>query len=313
MFYFDPSYDWYQCTVFVSPLDKSAPHCLGCFCPEDVTFPLDYFGSVEAVALAYGGDIDIRSVPARNGWRHAVQLHRGPHVYCTISMDNSATVKKCFNLQFTGSDSTRGAEIARRLFPGHSVTRVDVAIDACFTFSASGLSTGVVLAACVDVAVAHQLSTTMLGDWSGRDQSGRTLYIGSAKSALRARVYEKGRQPDTLPADPDWLRFELVYRPKGQALRQQASFLTPYDIAASFPAFYEIVKTYYHDLDDLAIPVRLSETYDRHNLDVDRALDHMFTQYKKCLRAKCETFDTNHSFCDWILSRLYPDDSCTEE
>lgn len=312
MFYFEPSFDWYQCTVFVSPLDKSGPRVLGCFCPEDVTFPLDYFEAVEEVAFAYGGDVDIRSVPARNGWRHAVQLHHGPHVYCTISMQNSATVKKCFNLQFTGSDSTRGAEIARRLFPGHSVTRVDVAIDACFSPSSSGLSTGVVLAACVDVAVSHQLSTTMLGDWSGRDQSGRTLYIGSAKSALRARVYEKGRQPDTLPADPDWLRFELVYRPKGQALRQQASILTPYDIAASFPAFYEIVKTYYHDLGDLAIPVQLSETYDRHNLDVDRALEHMFTQYGKSLRAKCETFDTNHSFCDWFMAKLYPNYTFSE-
>jgi len=312
MFYFNPSFDWYQCSVFVSPLDKSGVNCLGCFCPEDVTFPLEYFEAVEEIALAYGGDVDIRSVPARNGWRYAVQLHHGSRVYCTISMENSSTVKKCFNVQWTGSDSNRGAEIARKLFPCHSVTRVDVAIDACFSPSTSGLSTGVVLAACVDVAVSHRLSTTMLGDWSGRDQSGRTLYIGSAKSNLRARVYEKGRQPDTLPADPDWLRFELVYRPKGQAFRQQASILTPCDIAASFPAFAEIAKTYYHDLEDLSIPVYLSETFDRHDVDVDRALAHMFSQYKKSLRAKCETFDSNHNFCDWILSMLYPDDTFTE-
>ena len=308
MFYFEPSFDWYQCTVFVSPLDKSGPACLGCFCPEDVTFPLEYFEAVEEVALAYGGDIDVRAVPARNGWRYAVQLHHGSRVYCTISMENSATVRHCFNVQWTGSDSNRGAEIARRLFPGHSVTRVDVAIDACFSDSVSGLNPGVVLAGCVDVAVSHRLGTTMLGDWSGRDESGRTLYIGSAKSAIRVRVYEKGRQPDTMPFDPDWVRFELVYRPKGQALRQSASILTPYDIASSYPAFSEIVKTYYHDIHDLAVPVQLSETYNRHELDIDRALDHMFIQYKKCLRAKCQTFDTNHGFCDWVLTRLYPDE-----
>lgn len=312
MFYFEPSFDWYQCTVFVSPLDKAGPHCLGCFCPEDVTFPLEYFEAVEEVALAYGGDVDIRSVPARNGWRYAVQLHHGSRVYCTISMENSSTVKKCFNLQFTGSDSTKGAEIARRLFPGHSVTRVDVAVDACFSASASGLNPGVVLAGCVDIACNHRLATTMLGDWSGREESGRTLYIGSAKSALRVRVYEKGRQPDTMPADPDWLRFELVYRPQGQQLRRAASVLTPCNIASSHPAFAEIVHAYYHDISDIAVPVQLSETYNRHDLDVDRALDHMFFQYKKCLLAKCETFDTNHSFCDWILSRIYPDDSFSE-
>lgn len=313
MFYFEPSFDWYQCSVFVSPLDKKPVEVIGCFCPEDVTFPLEYFEAVERVALAYGGDVDIRSVPARNGWRYAVQLHHGSRVYCTVSMENSATVRHCFNLQWTGSDSNRGAEIARRLFPGHSVTRLDVAIDACFSASSSGLTPGVVLAGCVDVAVAHRLSTTMLGDWSGRDESGRTLYIGSAKSALRARVYEKGRQPDTLPADPDWLRFELVYRPKGQTLRQAASIRTPYDIAVSFPAFAEIVQAYYHDISDVAVPVQLSETYNRHDLDVDRALDHMFTQYKKCLRAKCETFDTNHGFADWLLSMLYPDDTFSED
>jgi len=313
MFYFSPSFDWYQCTIFLSPLDKTGVRVAGAFCPEDVTFPLDYFEAVEEVALAYGGDVDIRSVPARNGWRYAVQLHHGSRVYCTISMENSSTLRKCFNLQWTGANSTSGAEIARRLFPGHSVTRVDVAIDACFSASSSGLTPGVVLAGCVDVAVKHRLGTTMLGDWSGREDSGRTLYMGSAKSSVRVRVYEKGRQPDTMPADPDWLRFELVYRPKGQQLRQAASVLTPYDIAVSHKAFAEIVQTYYHDVSDVAVPVQLTETIDKYHLDVDRALEHMFFQYKKALRAKCETFDTNHSFCDWILSRLYPDDTFSED
>ena len=313
MFYFAPSFDWYQCTVFVSPLDKSGVHCLGCFCPEDVTFPLEYFEAVEELALAYGGDIDVRTVPARNGWRYAVQLHHGSMVYCTISMENSSTVKKCINFQWTGSESNRGAEIARRLFPGHSVTRVDVAFDACFSESTSGLTPGVVLAGCVDVAVSHRLGTTMLGDWSGREESGRTLYIGSTKSTVRVRVYEKGRQPDTFPADPDWLRFEIVYRPKGQTLRQAASILTPYDIASSYPAFAEIVKTYYHDIADLSVPVRLTESINRHETDVDRALEHMFFQYKKCLLAKRQSFDTNHSFCDWLLCKLHPDDTFTDE
>lgn len=312
MFYFEPSFDWYQCTIFVSPLDKTGPHVLGAFLPEDVTFPVDYFEAVEALALEYGGDVDIRGVPARNGWLHAVQICRGSRVYCTISMENSASVKKCFNCQWTGSDASQGAEIARKLFPGHSVTRADVAIDACFPAS-SGQTTGAVLNGCVQIAVKNRLGTTMLGDWSGREQSGRTLYIGSAKSAMRVRVYEKGRQPDTMPQDPDWLRFELVCRPKGQAYRKSASSLTPYDFALSHPAFAEIVASYYHDISARGAPVSLSETYSRHQSDADQALEYMFRQYGKSLRAKCATFDTNQSFCDWILARLYPDDSFTEE
>ena len=313
MFYFEPSFDWYQCTVFTSPLDKSGPDCLGCFCPEDVTFPLEYFEAVEQVALEYGGDIDMRSVPARNGWRYAVQLCHGSRVYCTISMQNSSTVRNCLNFQWTGSDSSRGAEIARKLFPGHSVTRLDVAIDSCFYEPASGLTPGVVLAGCVDIAIAHRLGTTMLGDWSGREQSGRTLYLGSAKSALRVRVYEKGRQPDTFPADPDWIRFELVCRPKGQKFRKAASFLTPYDVAVSHPAFAEIVETYYPDLASAGFPVCLSETYSRHDSDFDRSLEQMLHQYKKILRAKCQMFDTNHRFFDWLMSRLYPNGTSADK
>lgn len=313
MFYFQPSFDWYQATVFVSPLDKSGPRVLGCFCPEDTTFPLTYFEAVESVVAEYGGDVDIRSVPARNGWRYAIQLHHGSRVYCTISMENGAAVKKCLNIQWTGSESPRGAEIARRLFPVHSVTRLDVAIDSCFSESVCGLDPSQVLAGCVDTAKLHRLRTAMLGDWSGRNESGRTLYIGSAKSALRVRVYEKGREPDAYPADPDWVRFELVYRPEGQRLRQAASTLTPHTVALSHPCFAEIIRTYYHGVSDESIPVQLSMTNNRHDVDVDRALEHLFAQYGKTLRAKCAEFDTNQGFTDWFMSKLYPDDSHTVE
>lgn len=312
MFYYEPSFDWYQCTVFTSDVSPDSVSCLGCFCPEDVTFPLDYFEAVERIALAYGGDVDIKSVPARNGWLYAVQLCHGSRVYCTISMKNSSSVKNCFNVQWSGSDSQGGSEIARRLFPGHSVTRCDVALDCCFS-SSQGLKidTGVVLAGCVDIAVDHRLSTTMLGDWSGRDQSGRTLYIGSCKSPLRCRVYEKGRQPDSQPADPDWLRFELVYRPKGQVLRRAASTLRPVDFIASFPAFSEIVRTYYSHIDE-SVSVLLTEIVDRHSTDTDRALSHMFKQYRKCMIKKATEYDTNHDFCDWFLGMLYPDEHAPE-
>lgn len=313
MFYFAPSFDWYQSTIFVSNLDKGRPEVQGAFCPEDVTFPLEYFEVVEALALAYGGDIDIRSVPARNGWHYAVQLHRGFRVYCTVSMENGGALKKCCNIQWTGSDAPQGAEIARKLFAGHSVTRADIAIDACFSDSVCGLNPSSVLAGCVEIAKKYRLGTTMIGDWSGRAETGRTLYIGSAKSPIRVRVYEKGRQPDAMPADPNWVRFELVYRPKGQKLRKAAAGLSPCDIAASYPAFAEIVQTYYNGISDTAVPARLTEVVDRHDIDFDRALEHMFAQYGKSLRAKCETFDTNHGFMDWFMARLYPDESINEE
>lgn len=313
MFYVTPSFDWYQCTIFVSHLDKSPPRVLGAFLPEDVTFPTDYFEVVEGLALEYGGDVDIRSVPARNGWRYAVQLCRGPRVYCTVSMENGSTFKKCCNLQWTGSDAPRGAEIARKSFPGHSVTRVDVAVDACFSDSVCGLNPGTVLAGCTEIAVRNRLATAMLGDWSGREQSGRTLYIGSAKSAMRIRVYEKGREPDAFPADPAWVRFELVCRPKGSKFRQAAGRLAPHDFAVSHPAFAEIVRAYYPVISEAAVPVSLSETYNRHQADADKTLEHMFAQYGKALRAKCEMFDTNHSFMDWFMAKLYPDDSITVE
>jgi len=55
-----------------------------------------------------------------------------------------------------------------------------------------------------------RLRISQVGNWEQGKE--RTLYIGSKKSPVMIRLYEKGHQMGT---DPTWVRLEVVVRPKG--------------------------------------------------------------------------------------------------
>lgn len=61
-------------------------------------------------------------------------------------------------------------------------------------------------------------SLLAVGDFY-RQEKGRTYYVGAASSDRRVRVYEKGIQ---LGENPDWVRVELQYRPKGKPAKEWA-------------------------------------------------------------------------------------------
>jgi hypothetical protein len=72
----------------------------------------------------------------------------------------------------------------------------------------------------------RRISLTTIGDWLREDlghPDGRTLYIGSMKSPVLARLYEKGKQmrrafPDQADKYPSgWVRLELQVRPQKAA------------------------------------------------------------------------------------------------
>lgn len=78
----------------------------------------------------------------------------------------------------------------------------------------------------------RNLRMDIAGDWLSGER-GRTLYLGSRSSSVFARLYEKGKEQlakgnDEAPAD--WVRLELVYRPKGRPAREAASHLSPLDM-----------------------------------------------------------------------------------
>ena len=124
------------------------------------------------------------------------------------------------NVTASSHRSEQFAEVARRLFPAHNVTRVDVAMD----FEEPGAWDR-----SVDICRAVMIDSNMN---SGRMilpdcvQKGATYYMGSVKSPVSARLYQKGyeqlkRFPDC-PVQPDWVRLELQIRPEKKAKEEFA-------------------------------------------------------------------------------------------
>ena len=138
----------------------------------------------------------------------------------------------------SGSDARQFADVVRTEWPRHYVTRVDVAYD-----FVDGDTWAQLYAHCVEVADTlpsgeprrRPLKLATLGDWVREDEGfpgGRTLYVGSMKSPVLCRLYEKGKQmrslhPDQLDKYPlGWVRLELQVRPEG-ASRYEVATLEP--------------------------------------------------------------------------------------
>lgn len=129
------------------------------------------------------------------------------------------------NAWASGQQAERFAGIVRREFPVHRVTR----FDACEDFDEPGAFDRIVpvLLGLADRCV---LKVNHAGDWH-RAEDGRTLYIGSRKSACVVRWYEKGKQlRDQLASHgifrPDWCRLEAQVRPHGSQ-RVEAATSSP--------------------------------------------------------------------------------------
>jgi hypothetical protein len=129
----------------------------------------------------------------------------------------------------SGVDARQLAQVLREEWPSHYVTRVDVAYDFM-----DGEPWPSLYESCVTTADyldsgeprERPLKVATVGDWIRADEGfpgGRTLYVGSMKSPVLARLYEKGKQmralyPDQLEKYPEgWVRLELQVRPTGDA------------------------------------------------------------------------------------------------
>lgn len=110
----------------------------------------------------------------------------------------------------------RTPEVVNRLrqtVEHHRCTRVD----SCIDFDEPG-SFDYLLGHCIEVKKGHKLKGSKAGDWDDYPEDGRTLYLGAPTSAVRARLYEKGRQPEYRFAErPDWARMEVQVRPMKEA------------------------------------------------------------------------------------------------
>lgn len=110
-------------------------------------------------------------------------------------------------------EHTPGAVEALRERYWHRVTRAD----SCADFDALGAFDDL-LKPCLQVKAKHRLKGSKFGDWEDFPEDGRTLYLGAPSSAVRLRLYEKGKQPEYRHLSrPNWVRMEIQARPAKEA------------------------------------------------------------------------------------------------
>lgn len=178
-------------------------------------------GSVDHVLgeLVAASDLGaVRPSRAFHGYQHGAQVHRGDRVLAQVLWGgNGGGV----HVSAMGQESGQVAHVLRHHFPGHPVTRLDAAEDYIADGAFDQLS-GLAL----EVADKHRCRVYHAGDWH-RAEEGRTIYVGSSTSVAQARVYEKGKQ---LGGDPNWVRVELVARPKRPEARVAFSQMQPVEV-----------------------------------------------------------------------------------
>lgn len=126
----------------------------------------------------------------------------------------------------SGDSGERIAKLLRETFPDHRVARVDVAID----MRGDGLFDDLFRLLAQTSAKYSTLSgKRILGD---SPDDGSTYYLGAPTSAIRVRLYEKGKQLYKLTGDPvwrmffDWARLEIQVRPQ-KAFKSEAARMPP--------------------------------------------------------------------------------------
>lgn len=264
-------FDWYQATV---PAHQellcrellSAMHGMGVSRQDGRGMS----GYTNSVCLVSGDD-----TPARI-------LHGGPNPHP--------------NVLSTGGHAPSLATLLRTVFPTHKVSRCDVAID----MRGDGLFGEISdrMRAC---GRRHHLKGSRMIPDDPND--GATYYLGSPKSPLRVRLYEKGKQLFKETGDTayeelfDWTRLELQVRPQ-KDFKSKAAVMEP-------DAFWGCSK-WTRELSAEALglspdavtmkPTRLT--------DQERAMRALAQQYGPTIRRQIEQLGSAEAFLGDLLVRL---------
>jgi len=185
-------FDWYSATVGAGP--------------DEVLGVLAGFGQLEPAKGLHSYE---RSMVVRQGSEVVARAFWGG-----VNGDTDTHV------QASGEPTPDVVNVLRGEWPTHRVSRADSCRDysdpeAWRRLSKLGLS----------VARDHGVKTSTAGDWIGK-RDGRTLYVGSKKARLFARIYEKGKQLGAL-ADPNLVRAEVQVRPQGREAKEDLCMIPP--------------------------------------------------------------------------------------
>lgn len=159
----------------------------------------------------------------RHGYRRSTIVTHSTYELTILDLGNGGWP----HLVATGESADLGRRIAGSLNVTGRVSRIDVACDSLEGWVPAE-------ARVLQWADSHPKTVLLsVGDFY-RQQAGRTYYVGAATSDRRVRVYEKGIQTG---GDPNWVRVEFQYRPKGRAAKEWAYSASIADIANSSRAF----------------------------------------------------------------------------
>ncbi|GEM_PF-964149 len=183
--------------------------------------------------LSVGLCATVRRSRPRNGYLEAFQLVDADRTVATVYAGGPNGAPHAVA---TGLASEKFAAVVRRNWPNaQRVSRVDSRID--FGGAESDSHTWDVLYATV-VAFARErgLATSVHGDFLGSGEAGRTLYVGSPKSEVHLRLYEKSKEVRAHSRNrsgcvvSDWVRVEVEVRPKKRTARQSAGSASALDV-----------------------------------------------------------------------------------
>lgn len=217
----------------------------------------------------------VQAVTPRNGYERAYRIVRGEETLCT-TMYGGVSVGSGVWASASGERAPEFAGHVRGMYPSHNLLRADVAIDYCEPEAWDSLYRHA-----IKIADLHGLKVQHQGDYH-RAVDGRTVYIGSRKSAAFQRTYEKGKQTG---GDPDHVRVELELKPQNKKARAAYSKASPELMLMAT----RWTQDYYRILEGLTGVRPAPPGTIRTKSDDERALEFMAKQYGPILRRKLES------------------------
>lgn len=186
------------------------------------------------------------------------------------------------NIAASGDDTDAFVPLVRAAWPDtHRVTRMDAAED----FDGPG-TWDRLYAENIALADERNIRVSQIGDWH-RLEHGRTLKLGSPKSAVTSRLYEKGKELRQKALDggadisPDLVRLEVQVRPE-KGSRYTAAHGSPEDAWGYADWAQALVRQV------LALDVPRVHIRERRESDLDRAVYWMGRQYGAVFEALIE-------------------------
>jgi hypothetical protein len=180
--------------------------------------PVDdlFLAVVADLALRLGADIDHSKHKLPGGYQEAYSLTREGEVVCNVMSGGVGAAQGSHGIRVQGANSPEVASVVRELVPFHSVSRADVAEDYC---APDVFEEIVAIVEPIAQRLGVELERVGAGWYPHQRDKGRTLYVGSRKSAVFGRIYERGKKllGEGQQADPNYVRVELEIKPASKA------------------------------------------------------------------------------------------------